>query len=93
MSLRVCFSKKSKKKRMKNKIEIYQTPDKQTEIQVHVEEDTVWLSQKQMGQLFEKDTDTIGLHLKNIYESAELQEIATTEDSSVVATSCSSPDS
>ncbi len=69
---------------MENKIEIYQTPDKQTEIQVQFEEDTVWLSQKQMGQLFEKDTDTIGLHLKNIYESGELQEIATTEESSVV---------
>lgn len=71
---------------MKNKIEIYKTPDNQTEIQVQFEEDTVWLSQKQMGQLFEKDTDTIGLHLKNIYESGELQELATTEESSVVQT-------
>lgn len=71
---------------MKNKIEIYKTPDNQTEIQVQFEEDTVWLSQKQMGQLFEKDTDTIGLHLKNIYESGELQEFATTEESSVVQT-------
>ena len=35
-------------------------------------------------QLFENDTDTIGLHLKNIYESGELQEVATTEESSVV---------
>lgn len=71
---------------MNNKIEIYKTPDNQTEIQVQFEEDTVWLSQKQMGQLFEKDTDTIGLHLKNIYESGELQELATTEESSVVQT-------
>ena len=71
---------------MKNKIEIYKTPDNQTEIRVQFEEDTVWLSQKQMGLLFEKDTDTIGLHLKNIYESGELQEIATAEESSVVQT-------
>jgi prophage maintenance system killer protein len=76
--------KESKKKRVKNKIEIYKTPGNQTEIQVQFEEDTVWLSQKQMGQLFEKDTDTISLHLKNIYESGELQEIVTTEESSVV---------
>ena len=69
---------------MNDKIEIYKTPDNQTEIQVQFEEDTVWLSQKQMGQLFEKDTDTIGLHLKNIYESDELQEVVTTEESSVV---------
>ena len=65
-------------------IEIYQTDDGQTEIQVKFENETVWLSQRQMAQLFEKDTDTIGLHLKNIYQSGELEELATTEDSSVV---------
>lgn len=69
---------------MESKIEIYKTADNQTEVTVQFQEDTVWLSQKQMGELFEKDTDTIGLHLKNIYESAELQELATTEESSVV---------
>ena len=65
-------------------IKIYQTDDGQTEIQVKFENETVWLSQRQMAQLFEKDTDTIGLHLKNIYQSGELEELATTEDSSVV---------
>jgi death-on-curing family protein len=65
-------------------IEIYQTDDGQTEIQVKFENETVWLSQRQMAQLFEKDTDTIGLHLKNIYQSGELEELATTEESSVV---------
>jgi prophage maintenance system killer protein len=69
---------------MDSKIEIYKTADDQSEVQVRFEDDTVWLSQKQMGELFEKDSDTIGLHLKNIYESAELQESSTTEDSSVV---------
>ena len=69
---------------MDSKIEIYKTADDQSEVQVRFEDDTVWLSQKQMGELFEKDSDTIGLHLKNIYESAELQESTTTEDSSVV---------
>ena len=65
-------------------IKIYQTDDGQTEIQVKFENETVWLSQRQMAQLFEKDTDTIGLHLKNIYQSGELEEPATTEKSSVV---------
>ncbi len=37
-----------------------------------------------MVQMFDKDSDTIGLHLKNIYQSGELEELATTEDSSVV---------
>lgn len=37
-----------------------------------------------MAELFDKDVDTIGLHLKNIYKSGELHEAATTEDSSVV---------
>jgi hypothetical protein len=69
---------------MSGNIEIYQTPDNQTEIQVQFEEDTVWLSQLQMAQLVGKDTDTISLHLKNIYESGELNEVATTEESSVV---------
>ncbi len=48
------------------------------------ENETVWLTQKQIAQLFDKDSDTIGLHLKKIYQSGELEEFATTEESSVV---------
>jgi prophage maintenance system killer protein len=66
------------------KIEIFQTEDGQTEINVKFDNETVWLSQKQMAQLFDKDSDTIGLHLKNIYQSGELDEVATTVESSVV---------
>ena len=65
-------------------IEIYQVEGQQTEIEVKLSKETVWLSQRQMGELFDKDSDTIGLHLKNIYESSELQEDATTEKSSAV---------
>jgi prophage maintenance system killer protein len=65
-------------------IKIYQSKDGQTEVQVKFENDTVWLSQKQMALLFDKDTDTVGLHLRNVYTSGELDEISTTEDSSVV---------
>ena len=69
---------------MENKIEIYQGENGQTKINVKFEENTVWLSQKQMAELFDKDTDTIGLHLKNIFFDEELLEIATTEFFSVV---------
>ena len=53
-------------------------------VQVRLERDTVWLTQKQMALLFDKDSDTIGLHLRNVYAEGELAEIATAEESSVV---------
>jgi hypothetical protein len=65
-------------------IKIFQGENGKTEIQVVVQSETVWLSQKQMADLFEKDSDTIGLHLRNIYKSGELIEKATTEEYSVV---------
>ncbi|VAX18887.1 Putative DNA-binding protein in cluster with Type I restriction-modification system [hydrothermal vent metagenome] len=67
-----------------NEIKIYQTPDGKASIEVKLEKETVWLSQKQMAELFEKDSDTIGLHLQNIYKSGELDKISTTEKYSVV---------
>ncbi|HRZ76161.1 MAG TPA: cell filamentation protein Fic [Bacteroidales bacterium] len=63
---------------------IYQTPEGMTELEVRLDRETLWLSQKQMSLLFDKDTDTIGLHLRNIYKEGELEESATTEESSVV---------
>jgi len=67
-----------------SEIKIYQVEGGITEVEVKLDKDSVWLSQKQMALLFEKDTDTIGLHLKNIYKSGELEEDSTTEESSVV---------
>ena len=67
-----------------SEIKIYESPDGEAQIEVRLNEETIWLSQKQMAELFEKDSDTISLHLKNIYSSGELDEISTTEDSSVV---------
>ena len=69
---------------MNSEIKIYQSEDGQTVVQVKFDDETVWLSQKQMAQLFDKDSDTIGLHLRNIYKSGELEEIATTEESSEI---------
>src|SRR5665647_3272478 len=63
---------------------IYRTPIGTTEIEVTLNNETVWLTQKQIGELFQKDTDTIGVHIRNIYKEGELQEYSTTEKKSVV---------
>ncbi len=63
-------------------IAIYQSP--QGRVEVRVDRETVWLSQRQMAELFETSTDNIGLHLRRIYAESELDESATTEESSVV---------
>lgn len=71
-------------KDMNSSLEIFRLPNGKTEIAVRLESETVWLSQKQMSELFDKDTDTIGLHMRNIFSSNELDEESTTEDFSVV---------
>ena len=53
---------------MGNNIVIYQTQDGQTDIDVRLENDTVWLSQKQMATLFEKDVRTINEHINNVFK-------------------------
>lgn len=50
------------------------------------QKDTVWLTQRQMATLFDTSTDNISLHLKNVYDEAELDESAATEDLSSAAT-------
>lgn len=65
---------------------LYQAPDGSVELRLRLEHETLWLSQRQMALLFDKDSDTIGLHLRNLYAEGELDEAATTEDSSVVQT-------
>lgn len=67
-------------------IEIYTCPDGKAHFEVALDRDTVWLSQAQMAALFDTSTDNISLHLKNIYQEGELDEVATTEEFSVVRT-------
>lgn len=67
-----------------SEILIYKGDNGETEIEVKLERDTIWLSQKQIADLFDKDSDTIGLHLKNIFTTGELEESPTTEEYSVV---------
>ncbi|MBI5892136.1 MAG: virulence protein RhuM/Fic/DOC family protein [Deltaproteobacteria bacterium] len=71
-------------KQKTGEIIIYQAQDKEHRIEVRLVDDTVWLSQKHMAELFDKDSDTVGLHLKNIYTEGELNERSTTEFLSVV---------
>ncbi len=65
---------------------VYETPEGGVRVEVRLERETVWLTQRQMADLFDTSTDNIGLHLKNIYSDGELEEEATTEDFSVVQT-------
>ena len=67
-----------------NSIIIYQPHADQPAIDIRLEGETVWLSQRQMSVLFDTSSDNVGLHLKNIYAEKELLEEATTEDFSVV---------
>lgn len=56
---------------------IYQTGDGLTKVNVTFEEDTVWLTQDQMAELFQKAKSTINEHIKNIYADGELVEAST----------------
>ena len=67
-----------------SEILIYKEKDGQSVIQVKLKNETIWLSQRQMAELFNKDSDTIGLHLKNIFKTGELDKASTTEYFSVV---------
>ncbi len=51
---------------------IYATDDGQTQLQVKIEDETVWLTQKQMAELFEKDIRTVSEHIRNIFSEGEL---------------------
>ncbi len=70
----------------RGEIVLYQAQDGTVELDVRLERESLWLNQKQMSLLFDKDTDTIGLHLRNIFKEGELEETATTEEYSVVQT-------
>ncbi|RLD37172.1 MAG: hydroxyacid dehydrogenase [Bacteroidetes bacterium] len=59
---------------------LYQTEDGQTKIDVRLEEETVWLSQFQMAELFQTTKQNISLHIKNVYKEGELEEFSTVKD-------------
>jgi hypothetical protein len=53
---------------------IYQAPDGKIKIDVHLEDETVWLTQDHMGQLFGKSKQTISEHIRNIFHEGELDD-------------------
>ncbi len=61
-----------------NDVIFYNTPQGNVRIEIIFNDDTFWLSQKRMSELFGVESNTITYHLKEIYKSAELVEDATT---------------
>lgn len=53
---------------------LYQTPDGDSQIEVKLQNDTVWLSLDQMAELFQRNKSTISRHIKNVLEDGELEE-------------------
>ena len=53
---------------------LYQTPDGNSQIEVKLQNDTVWLSLDQMAELFQRNKSTISRHIKNVFEDGELDE-------------------
>lgn len=65
---------------------VYEAPDGELKVDVRLEQETVWLTQRQMGEVFRTSTNNVSLHLRNVFAHGELQEDATTKDFSVVQT-------
>jgi len=63
----------------KNEIVVYQ-PNETLRLEVKLEDETVWLTQSQMGELFGCTTRNVRLHLESIYSSGELDEASTGKD-------------
>ena len=63
---------------------LYETDEGKINVDVILKDETIWLTQKSMSELFECSTDNVGLHLKNIYNDQELDIDSTTEKFSVV---------
>ncbi len=63
-----------------SEILLYQTDDGQTKIDVRLEEETVWLSQAQMVELFQTTKQNISLHIRNIFKEGELDEISVVKE-------------
>jgi hypothetical protein len=67
-----------------SQIIIYQTENGQTKLEVRLENETVWLTQKLMAELFQTTVPNINIHLKNIFEEGELDARATIKDFLIV---------
>jgi len=71
---------------MKSEIIIYQTDEQSTRLEVRLEEETVWLTQAQMIELFASTKQNISLHINNVFKEGELNEISVVKYSLTTAT-------
>ncbi|MFU2047601.1 RhuM family protein [Avibacterium gallinarum] len=69
---------------MQNQIEIYQSQDGSTQVEVQFNQDTVWLSLQQMADIFGRDKSVISRHLRNIFKEGELDPISTVAKNATV---------
>jgi hypothetical protein len=67
-----------------NQFVLYTTEDGDVRLRLFLEDETLWLSQKLIGELFQVESHTINYHIKEIYKSQELDEISTTRNFRVV---------
>ena len=65
---------------------VYEAADGSVRVEVRLEQDTVWLTQRQMSDLFETTPENVVMHLKNVFTDGELDEAATAKDFLVVQT-------
>ncbi|MBU1121606.1 MAG: virulence RhuM family protein [Candidatus Omnitrophica bacterium] len=72
--------KKDEPERSRGAIMVYQSDDGRVKLDVRLEDETVWLTQKLMAELFQVKPQNITMHLKNIYSEGELSEKATCKD-------------
>jgi hypothetical protein len=76
---------KMNKNNQKSQIIMYQTEDGKTRVEVRFEHENVWLTQKLMAELFETTTANINIHLKNIFQTKELQQDSVIKDFLITA--------
>ncbi|HNX07190.1 MAG TPA: hypothetical protein PKL96_06375 [Bacteroidales bacterium] len=76
---------------MKNEIIIYQPAEQSLCLEVKVEDETVWLTQAQMAELFQTTRNNVTLHIANIFKEKELVEISVCKDSLLIASSVCPP--
>ena len=65
---------------------VYETPDGEVRVDVRLEQETVWLSQRDMAEVFDTSPENVLMHLRNLFSSKELEAEATTKDFLVVRT-------
>ena len=64
---------------------LYNADEEDIKVNALLKDESIWLTQKSMAELFDCSSDNIGLHLKNIFASGELEKSSVTEESSATA--------